>query len=273
MQNMQNMDLSLFCILKTGLHIFWHIFCIFCILFGIFSVIFCIFLAYFLSYSAYFLHIFCIFCILFCILLYIFCIYMSNTQNIDLSLFCILFYIFIAYSAYYCTYFIAYSAYFIVYSAYCLYILHIVCHILWKILNILHILWHIWHIILHILHIFCILFCILWFESDEITLLHSFIGFAHWHETGIHLIRAWAASGQLNRHAQRSWAHRLDARSSRRCHPCLARGSLSMPSSQRWDRWERDPACAHPWYLRAWCSNRPPSGPAILREENFPAWR
>ncbi len=54
MQNMQNIDLSLFCIFKTGLHIFWHIFCIFCILFCMFFVIFCILFAYFLLYSAYY---------------------------------------------------------------------------------------------------------------------------------------------------------------------------------------------------------------------------
>ncbi len=89
MQNMQNTDLSVFCILcrnftmqcivKTGLHIFQYIFCIFCILFCIVFVIFCILLAYFLTYSAYYfayLLSYSIFCILFCIFIDIFCIYM-----------------------------------------------------------------------------------------------------------------------------------------------------------------------------------------------------
>ena len=115
MSNMQNIDLSLFCICKTGLHIFRHIFCIFCILFCIFFVIFCILIAYLFSYSAYYFEYllsYSIFCIFFCIFIDIFCIYMSNMQNTDLSVFCILFTYFIAYSAYYFAYFAYHFAYF-----------------------------------------------------------------------------------------------------------------------------------------------------------------
>ncbi len=127
-----NMNMSLFCIFKTGLHIFCHISCIYCIFFCIFYVIFCILFAYFLLHSAYYfayLLSYSIFCILFCIFIDIFCIYMLNMQNMDLSLFCILFYIFycifcILMYIFYCIFcifewicciFSAYSAYFLTY--------------------------------------------------------------------------------------------------------------------------------------------------------------
>ncbi len=240
--NMQNMiDLSVICILQTDLHIFWHIFCIFCIFFLHISCIFCMFklFAYFLLFSAYYfsyLLSYFIFCILFCIFIDIFCIYMLNMQNIDVPVFCILlFYIFYCILAWvFCIllYIIAYSAYFNIYPAYILHILHIFWHILCSILIILHILHYISSYFLHIFYIYCILFLfsayflyiilhiMKWIRpNNPVAFVHCFVLHA-WDRCGPH-----QSVGSISLSSdQCSWALLQDAWLSRQSHPCLANG-------------------------------------------------
>jgi hypothetical protein len=89
-------DLSVFCIFKTGLHVFWHL-NLNCIFLAIFCILFCIFIGLF-----YILH------IILHIYWHILHIYVEYRP---VSILLIFFTYFIAYSAYYFTYFIAYSAY------------------------------------------------------------------------------------------------------------------------------------------------------------------
>ncbi len=105
---MQNIDLSVFCILITwtpaGLHIYWLVVCTFLV---IFCILFCVFVG--LSY---------IFCILFCIFIDIFCIYRSNT---DLSVFCLYYFhilLHILHILVHIIYLLAYFLLYLIYSAY-----------------------------------------------------------------------------------------------------------------------------------------------------------